>query len=164
MTQLILLQFTHLSLFLRLPLLAFFDLLKSWLHSWSGYIFAILQGLLTCVVFFVIFLFRFGNFWLVFIDLLHQRRKFLSQDRITCILSCFFFFQTHSSPPIFAPSPPSLVQSFQVFFLSSDLFKLLVVPFLGSLEFLCRSFSISFSIISLAFLYCSIQAFSSSSR
>lgn len=48
--------------------------------------------------------------------------KGLNKAIHTCIFYNFFFFSSHSSPPMFAPSPPSFTKALSFFF-SKDLLE-----------------------------------------
>lgn len=54
------------------------------------------------------------------------------KKNITCILSNFFFFCSHYSPPILAPKPPNFTHYLSDFFSEDRFLNEAYVPFLGS--------------------------------
>ena len=171
--ELLVLHFVHLKLCQAINLLLshlnfllglFFD--PSHSRFWD--IFTILQCLLPWVYFFDFLFFSIGP-WRpnpVRITTFHLVCKLLYYDKFTCILSIFFFFSTHSSPPMFAPSPPIFTHSFDPPFFFYRLRDPIVVfvfwLFWASIYF--YALRVYYSSFALYFLWISYLSLYSSSR
>lgn len=134
---------------------------------------AVLKGLLAHVLFsFCLFILlflvvRLALFELFAVSSLDLLSKFLRQTSRTCILSSFFFFSCHYSPPMFAPNPPSLTHSLLVFFLASHDSPredtVLTVCFMSAIGLRLSSFSVYFGCAWGAFLEANLSSTAGSS-